>query len=67
MVNYYDISEDTVNIGIVLFAESERVISELSYNKQELLSLINNSDVKVRIIDWQRGLEGSLIMSFATS
>ena len=42
MVNYYDISEDTVNIGIVLFAESERVISELSYNKQELLTLINN-------------------------
>ena len=42
MVNYYDISEDTVNIGIVLFAESDRVVSELSYNKQELLSLINN-------------------------
>ena len=42
MVNYYDISEDTVNIGIVLFAESDRVISELSYNKQELLTLINN-------------------------
>lgn len=42
IINHYDLSQDTVNIGIVLFAESSRVISSLSYNKNNLITSINN-------------------------
>lgn len=42
MINYYDLSADTVNVGIVLFAESSRIVSELSYNKNNLITLIDN-------------------------
>lgn len=42
MINYYDLSVDSVNVGIVLFAESARIVSDLTYNKQNLITLINN-------------------------
>ena len=42
MLDNYDISEETTNIGIVSFAETARIISYLSDKKEDLINVINN-------------------------
>jgi len=42
LVNNYDISTETTNIGVVSYAESARIISKMSTNKENLINAINN-------------------------
>ena len=42
MLDNYDISEETTNIGVVSFAETARIISYLSEKKEDLKNAINN-------------------------
>ena len=42
MLDNYDISEETTNVGIVSFAETARIISYLSGKKEDLINTINN-------------------------